>query len=131
MIAYSKELADQVCAYIVEGMSLKRVSHQKDMPCVASIFYWIRTNPEFKEMYEKAKREQADALIEEMQDIADMATPDTCNVAKLQVDTRKWVASKMKPKKYGDSSTLNLADNEGGKLSIGCILKEIDPKKPE
>ena len=31
-----------------------------------------------------------------------MATPQNAHVARLQVDTRKWVAAKLLPKKYGD-----------------------------
>jgi len=58
---------------------------------------------------------QADLLVEEMIDLSDDKTGDVletdigqqgnnANVtsSRLQVDTRKWIASKLRPKKYGD-----------------------------
>src|SRR5262245_23405385 len=35
-------------------------------------------------------------------EIADAATQENCNVARLRVDTRKWAAARLAPKKYGD-----------------------------
>lgn len=58
----------------------------------------------------RAKEEAADAFIEEMQDISDSSAEIVgdghdaarINAARLRVDTRKWIASKLKPKKYGE-----------------------------
>ncbi len=68
---------------------------------------------EFSQHYARAKEESADALYEETQDIADEsltgakgADPKAAGAIvqayRLRVDTRKWMMSKMKPKKYGD-----------------------------
>jgi hypothetical protein len=46
------------------------------MPCVATIFNWLRIHPAFLEQYTRAKEEQADALAEDMLDIADDGTND-------------------------------------------------------
>ncbi len=118
---YSQQLADKICAKIIEGFSLRTVCKPDDMPCVATILTWLREKPDFLAQYEKAKEEQADALAEEMLDIADDGTNDWMeNYSKdgenlgwkvngehvqrsrLRLDTRKWIASKLKPKKYGD-----------------------------
>ena len=90
------------------------------MPSVVTMFAWLKKYPEFLKQYETAKEEQADALAEEMLDIADDGTNDwierqgkdgdvslalnTEHVqrSRLRVDTRKWIASKLKPKKYGE-----------------------------
>jgi hypothetical protein len=68
-----------------------------------------------KKRYACAREEQADLLVEEMIELSDEKKGDTLNTnigeqgnsanvarSKLQVDTRKWLASKLRPKKYGD-----------------------------
>ena len=108
---YSQELTDIVCARIADGQSLRRISRDEGMPGLTTIFTWLREYPEFRDQYELAKASQADAMEDDMLDIADMPpamTPDgkvdSADVAhmRLRIDTRKWIASKLKPKKYGD-----------------------------
>ena len=106
---YTQELTDIICQRLSEGQSLRTVCKDDDLPCAATVFCWMRTKPEFLEQYEKAKEESADALVEDMLDIADFqadigneGTAVGVAHARLRVDTRKWAASKLKPKKYGD-----------------------------
>lgn len=124
---YSPELAAELCEQLALGFSLRTVCKGDSMPCIATVFNWFRKYPEFLAQYEKAKEEQADALAEEMLDIADDGTNDWMekqdkdgasigwqlngeNVqrSRLRLDARKWIASKLKPKKYGDKVDMNL-----------------------
>lgn len=134
---YTPELADAICAEIAIGYSLRTICKAESMPCVATIFNWFRTHPGFLEQYEKSKEIQADALAEEMLDIADDGTNDWMEKlnadsvpigwvlngehvqrSRLRLDARKWIASKLKPKKYGDHSTVehkgSVASNASG-----------------
>jgi hypothetical protein len=52
--------------------------------------------------YARARDAQADKLFKECLEIADKATPENVSVARLQVDTRKWAAARLAPRKYGD-----------------------------
>src|SRR2546430_11908745 len=45
---------------------------------------------------------QADKYFQEIIEIADAATPETVNVARLRVDSRKFTVARLAPKKYGD-----------------------------
>lgn len=90
------------------------------MPAMATVFRWLREKEKFKEQYARAKEEASDALVEEIQDIADDGTNDYMEMqdgenlnayrfmgehvqrSKLRVEARKWIASKQKPKKYGE-----------------------------
>ncbi len=121
---YTKELADTVCQRLAAGESMRSVSRDEAMPAMSTLFKWIREIEEFSVQYDKAKVESADALVEDMLDIADnqaaqpllnkgeitivdgkiITVVDGPSVAhaKLRVDTRKWAASKLKPKKYGE-----------------------------
>lgn len=121
---YTVALADAVCERLALGESMRSVSRDDSMPAMSTLFKWLREYPEFSEQYAKAKDEAADALVEDMLDIADNQVEQplivdglpfqidgkpvmvkdavSVNHAKLRVDTRKWYASKLKPKKYGD-----------------------------
>ncbi len=114
---YSDELAARICAGLACGKSLRTVCKQEGMPSLETVFRWLREKPEFRDQYAHAKNESADALVEEMLDIADDANGDhddegryvSENVqrSKLRIDTRKWIAAKMKPKKFGDHIDVN------------------------
>jgi hypothetical protein len=118
---FSPELAEHICAELACGRSLRSICRADDMPALRTIFYWLRTNPDFLHQYEMAKVESADALIEEILDIADDASGDYIeddegnrkfnseNVqrSRLRVDARKWIASKLKPKRWGERVDMN------------------------
>jgi len=89
------------------GMPLVRICAADDMPEPATVYRWFRTHKEFCDNYARAKEDQADYFVEDILQIADMSTPDDIQVARLRVDTRKWAASKYKPKKYGDKLGLH------------------------
>ena len=65
-------------------------------------YTWLRNDDDFLERYARAREAQADKLFKESLEIADKATPENVSVARLQVDTRKWAAARLAPKKYGD-----------------------------
>lgn len=123
---YTQDLADQICEGLASGMSMRTVCKEETFPCMQTVFRWLRTYPEFCEQYTRAKAEAADALVEEMMDISDDGTNDWMEVhdkdgecigykvngehvqrSRLRVETRKWIAAKLKPKKYGEKVDVN------------------------
>jgi hypothetical protein len=106
----------------------------KDMPSVRTVLRWLREDKDgFCAQYARAKEEQADFMIEEMIEIADDGSNDLMTVqrgedsyemenkevtgrSKLRVETRKWVASKLKPKKYGDKIDVEHTGKDGGPI---------------
>lgn len=117
---YTPELAAAICERIADGESLKAVCTAEDMPSKSSVYLWLTRHSEFSDMYTRAREDQADTLADEIIDIADDSTRDTIlkknhdgttyevantewiNRSRLRVDARKWVAAKLKPKKYGE-----------------------------
>lgn len=97
---YTQQLADEICERIMNGESLRSIVSDAGMPNRSSVHKWLAENKAFSDQYAKAKDNQADTLADELLFIAD--TAEDVQKARLQVDTRKWVASKLKPKKYGD-----------------------------
>ena len=117
---YSLELSDEICSRLSQGESMRSICRDDNMPVQTTMFRWLREKSNFKQQYDIAKEESAESLADEMVDIADYQVGtetiidgkkikiiDSAAVqhAKLRVDTRKWAASKLKPKKYGDKIT--------------------------
>ncbi|OZI26935.1 terminase [Bordetella genomosp. 9] len=83
---------------------------------MTTVMRWLADNAVFREQYARAREAQADKLAEEILSIADDGLNDTyvddegnkrtdhdvVARSRLRVDARKWLASKMAPKKYGD-----------------------------
>lgn len=98
---YDPEKGDEICEGLIKGMSLRKICDQEHMPSLVTVMKWLRTSEEFAKQYAHARTEQAETFADEIQDIADNTTGDYQR-DRLRVDTRKWIASKLKPKKYGD-----------------------------
>lgn len=142
---YTEELVEKVLNQIsTTTKGLKTICHGDGMPCLATVMKWVSENTHgFTERYARAKEAQADMMADEMLDIADDTTGDVImirtgdgelveaenrefiNRSRLRVDTRKWIASKLKPKKYGDRMALTGGD--GGPIEIkqitGMVIK--------
>ena len=56
----------------------------------------------FHSRYARAREIQAEGFVDELTDLADSATPENANAARLRVETRKWIVGKILSKKYGD-----------------------------
>lgn len=75
------------------------------MPARRTVLTWMASDTNFCTSIARAREEQAEHLAEEIVTIADTCTDP--HKARLQIDARKWYASKLAPKKYGDKLDLN------------------------
>lgn len=82
---------------------------------------WRLEHAEFSAKYARAKLAQADILAEECLEIADNSTPENVTVDRLRTDTRKWLASKLLPKQYGDKMLLEQKTEENEQLKAELI----------
>lgn len=114
-VPYSQEVADRICEQMSDGLSLRTICQQAGMPARVNIWRWRRTNDEFRDQFDAARREGAHALADDMQQIADDPNDDP-NSRRIRVDTRKWIASKMLPKVYGDK--VAVTDDDGGPIVV-------------
>ncbi len=119
---YSTEWAEQFCARIAEGQSVAEICGRRDQPSQQSVYTWLREDEDFLERYARARDAQADKLFKECLEIADKATPENVSVARLQVDTRKWAAARLAPKKYGDRVE---HDHKGGLNFQPAVLVQV------
>ncbi|RVB31956.1 terminase small subunit protein [Mesorhizobium sp. M7A.F.Ca.CA.001.07.2.1] len=140
---FTQEIADTICQSLAEGNSLRSICEADDMPSKATVLNWL-LNPAraaFFDQYARARELQADTHVDEMPDIADDSSNDymtkvngdgttteqlnseNIQRSRLRIDTRKWIAERMRPKKYG--AKVALTDGEGGPLVVQ-VLKLAD-----
>lgn len=115
---YTDKLAQEICDTIASSSkgTKKLCSEHSHWPCQDTLFTWLKRYPEFSEQYAQAKRCQIELLVDEILEISDdasqdqymnelgtlIANPPAIHRARLKVDTRKWLASKLVPKVYGN-----------------------------
>jgi hypothetical protein len=117
---YTDEVAHEICVRLGLGESLRRICLSDHMPSLATVMNWLTSKPDFLEQYTRAREIQAETQFDELTDIVDQPPElsyvtdkngelvevkfDSTYVAwmKLRVDTRKWTAARMAPKKYGE-----------------------------
>lgn len=115
--SYSQELADIICDRIARGESLRAVCETEGIPSKETVRNWLREDREgFLAQYTRAREEQADHYADEIIEIADKA--NDAQLARLQVDARKWKASKLAPKRYGEKVDLTHAGPDGGPIVV-------------
>ena len=107
MVAFSQEIADEICSRLAKGESLRTIcgtGRDDFMPGQSTVFKWLGENTEFAKQYAHAREAQAEHYVDEIISIADSPNSETSDAQRdrLRVDARKWVASKLSPKKYGD-----------------------------
>lgn len=140
---YSPEVTTRICTELMDGKSLRSICEADDLPECATIFNWLQKYPEFFEQYAQAREVQADLMADEICDIADDGSNDwmdrqskdgeTIRVvdhehiqrSRLRVDARKWVASKLKPKKYGDRVSTEISGVDGGPVQTKVIVEFV------
>lgn len=116
---YKPETVAEILKRISNGESLRKITRDDHMPHMDTVYLWLLKHPEFSDQYARAREEQAETLADEIIALADedpIQVVDDKGVARVdsawvtwqknRVDARKWVASKLKPKKYGDRTTL-------------------------
>lgn len=133
---YSETIGHQILERLADGESLKKICNPDEgMPSRPTFFKWLATNDVFANSYARAREAQADALFDQTLDIADEtiedyikrlhfegATPEwvvngeAIARSKLRIDTRKWMAAKLRPKKYGEQIVVDQTISAGDGL---------------
>ena len=116
---YSATIAGEICERIADGESLRAVCRDAHMPSHSTVLSWVVEDREgFSDRYACAREIQAEALADEILEIADGAggaeqqpTHEDVAHARLRVDARKWLLAKLLPKKYGDRLDLKHSGN--------------------
>ncbi len=137
----TEEIQDEICQRIAQGESLVRIlkSNPERFPDYTTVCRALRASEGkpggFCQRYARAREDQADYLFDEMKDIADdnhfdtyvddegneRVNHDHINRARLRVDTRKFMAMKLRPKRYGEKIQNEHTGKDGEPLALGVI----------
>lgn len=103
-------LVNSILIKIENGMSLRKACAEFNLNH-KNFLNFIDANEELAAQYARAKLDGIEKLAEELLEISDAAPRinllgnvdnGDVNARRLQIDTRKWLLSKLAPKKYGD-----------------------------
>jgi hypothetical protein len=134
-LEYTKQVGNLICELVAtHPLGLPSICRMYEgLPSAKTIQRWRHKVADFRLNYAHAKVEQADLLAEECLQIADDSTPENVAVDRLRVDSRKWLASKLLPKQYGDKLLLEQKTEENEKLkeellALRATLDEANKK---
>lgn len=127
---FTPEIANEICERLANGESLRTITgtdRDDFMPAETTVRRWLagseEWNEEFRRQYARARDAQADHYAEAIVDISDEAVSDAVEVARnrLRMDARKWYASKLAPKKYGDKVALTGGGEGDAPMAIQIV----------
>ena len=138
---FSQELADIICKRLSEGESLRAICRDDGMPTEATIRNWAMIDYHgFFAQYARAREIGYAVMAEELLELSDkpnigtkevskatgleITTGDNVDRTRLQIDTRKWLLSKMLPKIYGDKQQIE----HSGTLTLSDRMKRAEDK---
>lgn len=136
--SFTWEVAEEICERLSVGESLNAIVKSAHMPDYNTVMRWVVTASEekypylkeFRRKYARAREAQAEFHVDLVHQIAADGSNDYYtdadgklrvdheNIArsKLRIDTIKWAASKMRPKKYADKIGVDDDPIDGGEL---------------
>ena len=111
---YSEKLVDKMLEEIASGRSVIGLCREEDWTPNADTWYrWLYKIEGLSDRYARAKAHQSEREADIILDIADNATNQDYQVARLRVDARKWIASKLLPNKYGERTQIDHSSTDG------------------
>lgn len=113
--SYTPELGTQICLEIAGGKSLRKVCDTEGMPDMSTVLRWLADDEKefFHKQYARACEARGVSLAEEAMEIVDQPVKTPLELAhnKAKADQRKWYASKLSPKRFGDKLAVGGADD--------------------
>lgn len=133
--SFTKELADKICQEVSEGKSCRLVCRELNIPQTNVRYWYLHDVQGFAAQYARAREAQMEAWADEITEISDDGTNDWMTIkrggedvevpnqevlqrSRLRVDTRKWLMSKIAPKKYGERIEQRISGADGGPVQF-------------
>ena len=116
-----------ILAEIENGESLIKACEKYDI-CKGSFLYRVKQNKELYDQYVRACETRGiligESIEQDMEDIRKKVLDPTSG--RVIIDTKKWLASKMFPKMFGDKQSVEVTGKDGGSISI---TQDVDIEK--
>jgi hypothetical protein len=152
---FTQEIADVICARMAQGESVRQICRDEGMPAESTVRNWSVKIDAFHAQFTRAREAMLLYWEDEIAEIADDSTNDWMERetekgrivrshdyehwrrSQLRIDTRKWLMSKLLPKKYGERVDLRHANPDGSPMVVqvvkfgGATTPVSDPDEPD
>jgi len=106
--------------HISQGKTIDSVIKSLDIS-IGGFYKWIEKDAKRGELLARARTRGGRSLAEQTLEIADSASPQEAQVAKLRVDTRRWLASKLS-EEFSDKQQ-PLVNIDLGSMALDALRK--------
>lgn len=122
----SKALAVRLCAEVAQGVPLTRACKKEGVK-ISSVFAWLQRTEENRGMYARACEVRLQVLEERVLELCalgheaaleEMTGRERLTAIKLEIDTLKWMLSKLLRRKYGEKQVVELTGKDGKELEV-------------
>ena len=121
---YNEEVVDIILQNVLEGKTLNYIADNvHGVPVLSTMLLWLSKHESFFKEYYQARSLVAELDISEIKTIADSTTNETINIDKLRIEARKFNASKLLHKIYGDKRQVE--DNSNTKQLDSSGITEV------
>lgn len=120
---YTDEIAAEICKRLAEEEGgLLEVCKADDMPARSTVYLWLSQHQAFSDMYARA-REDLGEYVAHM-GVKEATSATDAQLGRLQFDARKWLASKLAQRKFGDKITQEHSGPDGGPIQTASWVGE-------
>ena len=116
---------EEILERLVCGEPLTRICRDEHLANEGTVYRWLAASEELSQRYSRARALQADTFADQIVEIAD--TEKDAQKARNRIDARKWAASKLAPKKYGDTKDVHLT----GSVDFRPRVIDLRPDKDQ
>jgi hypothetical protein len=141
---YTEAIAEEICNRLAAGESLASICRTPGFPTETKVRIWALndqadkhgTGKGFKERYTVAREIGYERMADEVIAISDadyrmedgLVDNAAVQQARLRSDNRKWLLSKMLPRKFGDRVTAEVVGDANAPLLTRIELVAVAPK---
>jgi hypothetical protein len=130
-VRFDPAIAERICADLADGKSLTVICRAPGMPDRSTVRRWLAdpANASFREAYHAARLAWADALFEEIAELAAQARQlaedaeargfnahAAVGALREEVRAKMWVCARLRPDKYGDRVSTEITGKDGKNL---------------
>jgi len=142
---YTDALAAKICKRLAEGESLRSICRDEALPPESTVRGWVVDDHKgFPAQYARARDIGLDVMADEILEISDdgsndwmerqgensegwMLNGEHVQRSRLRIDSRKWLLSKMAPKRYGDK--FQHVGEGGGPIRVRPDLSKLNDEE--
>jgi hypothetical protein len=114
------EVEERIIEGLTDGVPLRVLCRQDDMPSWRTVYDWINADPSFASRVAYARDLGFEALAEDILGIADdtPAISEHVQRNKMRIDTRLKLLACWSPKRYGNKQDVSIGNKAGETLKV-------------